>query len=39
MSDYDVVVIGAGNAALAAANSAKENGAERILVLEKAPEP
>lgn len=36
--DYDVIVVGAGNAALAAANSAKENGAERIVVLEKAPE-
>ena len=36
--EYDVIVVGAGNAALAAANSAKENGAERIVVLEKAPE-
>ncbi|WP_323010568.1 FAD-dependent tricarballylate dehydrogenase TcuA [Paracoccus sp. (in: a-proteobacteria)] len=35
--NYDVVVIGAGNAALASAVSAKENGAERVLVLEKAP--
>ena len=36
MADYDVIVAGAGNAALAAANSACENGAGRVLVLEKA---
>ncbi len=36
MSDYDVIVVGAGNAAHAAANSARENGAEKVLVLEKA---
>jgi tricarballylate dehydrogenase len=30
-------VVGAGNAALAAAVSAKENGAERVVVIEKAP--
>ncbi|MAZ01746.1 MAG: tricarballylate dehydrogenase [Sneathiella sp.] len=36
-SRYDVVVVGAGNAALCAALSAKENGA-KVLVLECAPE-
>src|ERR1700677_3943074 len=38
MADYDVIVIGAGNAALAASVSARGAGAERGLVLEKAPE-
>lgn len=36
MEKYDVVVVGAGNAALCAALAAKENGA-KVLVLEKAP--
>src|SRR4051794_21708212 len=35
MESYDVVVVGAGNAALCAALSAAENGA-RVVVLEKA---
>jgi len=38
LSDYDVVVVGAGNAALAASVSAREHGAKKVLVLEKAPE-
>jgi tricarballylate dehydrogenase len=36
MPDYDVIVVGAGNAALAASVSARNSGAERVLVLEKA---
>lgn len=34
--EWDVIVIGAGNAALAAASSARESGAGRVVVLEKA---
>src|SRR4030095_17138070 len=34
---YDVIVVGAGNAALAAAVAAREQGAARVLALEKAP--
>lgn len=37
MSDYDVIVVGAGNAACAAAVSARQSGAKRVLMLEKAP--
>lgn len=37
VSEYDVIVAGAGNAALCAAMSARENGA-RVLILERAPE-
>ncbi len=37
MAGYDVIVVGAGNAACAAAVSARQNGAQRVLMLEKAP--
>jgi tricarballylate dehydrogenase len=37
MREYDVIVAGAGNAALSAAVAAHEHGARRVLVLEKAP--
>ena len=34
--DYDVIVVGAGNAALAAGVSARDAGARKVVVLEKA---
>ncbi len=38
MDPYDVIVVGAGNAACAAAVSARQQGAKRVVVLEKAEE-
>lgn len=35
---YDVIVIGSGNAGFSAAYSARQHGAQRVLLLEKAPE-
>jgi len=37
-SEVDVLIIGAGNAAMCAALSAKEHGAKSVLLLERAPE-
>jgi len=37
VADWDVIVVGAGNAALAAAVSACEQSAKKVLALEKAP--
>ena len=37
-SQYDVIVIGGGNAGLCAALAARDRGAERVLLLERAPE-
>ena len=36
MKKYDVVVVGSGNAALCAALSARDNGAKKVLIIEKA---
>ena len=37
LHNHDVIVVGAGNAALCTAISAKEAGAAKVLMLEKAP--
>ena len=37
-SDYDVIVVGAGNAAACAALAAQDAGAKKIVMLERAPE-
>jgi tricarballylate dehydrogenase len=38
MADFDVIIAGAGNAALSASVSARSAGADRVLILEKASE-
>lgn len=38
LTTYDVIVVGSGNAGFSAAASAIENGAQKILLLEKSPE-
>jgi succinate dehydrogenase/fumarate reductase flavoprotein subunit len=37
MSQYDVIVVGSGNAGFSAALSARENGAGRVLLIDKCP--
>ena len=36
MNKYDVIVVGSGNAALCAALSTIDNGAKKVLIIEKA---
>ena len=36
MNIYDVIVVGSGNAALCAALSTRDNGAKKVLIIEKA---